>query len=68
MIAKKTKSERERRIKDKNQPQRPITAFFCFLKQRKVALNKKNPDLSNAEIISVGLKDNYRKYLRSGKA
>ena len=68
MIQKKTKGEKKRGIKDKNIPQRPMSAFFAFLKQRKVSLTRENPDLSNTEIISVGLKSNYRNYLSSGKA
>eukprot|EP00826_Nyctotherus_ovalis_P038279 TRINITY_DN3579_c0_g1_i15.p3 TRINITY_DN3579_c0_g1~~TRINITY_DN3579_c0_g1_i15.p3 ORF type:complete len:143 (+),score=75.30 TRINITY_DN3579_c0_g1_i15:128-556(+) len=46
------KVRRQRRIRDKNAPKRPMSAFFCYLKMRRATLKDEQPKLSNTEIIS----------------
>lgn len=42
--SKSTKKEKDSK-KDENAPKRPLTAFFWFMKTRREALKKEEPDL-----------------------
>ncbi len=56
--AKQKPIKKPKKIKDKNAPKRPMSSFFCFLKQKREEIKQTNPSLSNKEIVAVSIREN----------
>lgn len=45
--------KRHKKVKDKNAPKKPVSAFFCYQKVRRPILKQEKPELGNKDLVAV---------------